>query len=314
MPDGSMLHIAPMKPPAAIARPRLRFGLAALAAVGLHGAAVLPFVLTPAPPPPPTVVEDVEMAPATEAAVPQAADAASFAESVAAAEAEPVQATEAPSEPLQATAPPEPPQPVPPPPETLTQPPPEPLLAEPPPPEPVLAEAPEPMPVEAPEPVQAEAPPEEAVTAELPLPPPPPPAPPPPQRVAAPRPTPRPAPQPATSAPAAAASAAAPLPPAPAIRRPPPSYVGALMKALERHKDYPSTARWRRAEGVALLRFSMRRDGTVSAWRVERSSGHADLDDAVERMIRRASPLPAPPGSLPGDPVELTVPVRFSLR
>jgi periplasmic protein TonB len=34
----------------------------------------------------------------------------------------------------------------------------------------------------------------------------------------------------------------------------------------------------------------------------------------VERMIRRASPLPAPPPELAGDPVELVVPVRFSLR
>lgn len=86
------------------------------------------------------------------------------------------------------------------------------------------------------------------------------------------------------------------------------------MKALERHKDYPSSARWRRAEGVAMLRFSIRRDGTISAWRVERSSGHADLDEAVERMIRRASPLPAPPANLPGDPVEWVVPIRFSMR
>nr|WP_264185821.1 TonB family protein [Roseicella aerolata] len=87
-----------------------------------------------------------------------------------------------------------------------------------------------------------------------------------------------------------------------------------MLAALERHKEYPSEARWRRAEGTAVLRFAMRRDGTIIGWRIERSSGHEVLDTAVERMIRRASPLPAPPPELAGDPVELSVPVRFSLR
>jgi protein TonB len=292
-------------PPAGLAR---RFALPALLATGLHLAAALPFVWQPAPSPPPSVVEDVEIASVAEPAAPRAAEAATFAESVAAAPPEPVRATEPPPdaveagqpETLAAAAPPD----------TLAPPPPEPLQ-EARPPEPVeAARPPEPEPLEA-------APPEEALAA---LPPPPPPAPPPPRpqaepRRAAPRPAQSapPAPRPA-EAPSAPAAAAAPVPPAPAPRRPPPSYVGALLAALERHKTYPEAARWRRAEGVAILRFAMRRDGTVTAWRIERSTGHADLDEAVERMIRRASPLPSPPPELPGDPVELAVPVRFSLR
>ena len=75
-----------------------------------------------------------------------------------------------------------------------------------------------------------------------------------------------------------------------------------MLAVLNRHKGYPSAARWRREEGIAPLRFSMRCDGTVTAWRIERSSGSQDLDGAVEQMIRRASPLPAPPDELPGDP------------
>jgi protein TonB len=153
------------------------------------------------------------------------------------------------------------------------------------------------------------------------IPPPPPapalPAPTPPPRP--PRPAPRAAPPAAPAprvaeapAPDAAAAAAAPAP-APAVRAPPPSYVGRLLAALERHKEYPTEARWRRAEGTALLRFTMCRDGTAAGWLIFRGTGHADLDEAVERMIRRASPLPPLP-ELPGDPVELAVPVRFSLR
>ena len=103
--------------------------------------------------------------------------------------------------------------------------------------------------------------------------------------------------------------------PAPAAAgAPPASYVARLFAALERHKTYPQEARFRRAQGVALLHFRMRRDGTVIGYRLERSAGDAALDGAVLAMIERASPLPAPPAEVAGDPIELTVPVRFALR
>jgi protein TonB len=95
---------------------------------------------------------------------------------------------------------------------------------------------------------------------------------------------------------------------------PAPNYVAQLFAALERHKTYPHEARFRRAQGVAMLRFRMRRDGTVVGYRLERSAGDPALDEAVLAMIQRASPLPAPPAELPGEPIELTVPVRFGLR
>jgi protein TonB len=50
------------------------------------------------------------------------------------------------------------------------------------------------------------------------------------------------------------------------------------------------------------------------AHRVERTSGDGALDGAVTAMIQRASPLPTPPPELRGDTIELTVPVRFTLR
>jgi protein TonB len=289
MPDGVTWRGGRMAEPPEAGQGR-RYAAAAVVALALHGGAVLPFLLAPEPPPVASVLEAMEIAPVPELAAPEAAEAPSFAEAVAAAPPDPVQAAEPPPE-IAAAAPPE----------EVAPPPQEP------PPEPVAAAEPEP--------VAAEPPPEEVAA----LPPPPPPAP-----VAAPPPRPatRPAPRPpqsappaprAAEAPSAPAAAAAPAP-APTRQAPPPSYVGALLAALERHKAYPGAARWRRAEGTALLRFAMRRDGTVAAWRIERSSGHEDLDLAVAEMIRRASPLPPPPPDLAGDPVELTVPVRFSLR
>ncbi|MCO6418953.1 energy transducer TonB, partial [Siccirubricoccus sp. KC 17139] len=126
--------------------------------------------------------------------------------------------------------------------------------------------------------------------------------------------TPAPAPTPAAPAP----QATAPVPtPAPAVARaaPPPNYVASLLSALERHKHYPPAARFARMEGSAMLRVVLRRDGSVAEWRFLRGTGHDLLDEAVANMIRRASPLPAPPSaSLAGEVLELLVPVKFSLR
>lgn len=219
---------------------------------------------------------------------------------------EPEAAQPPPPEPPSAELPP--PEPEPPPPE---EPPPEPLPVEPPPPEPTPPEPPPPEPAPEPEP--------EPVPAPLPEPPPPPP-PPPAAEPPPPQPRPRPRPRPVVARPAETSSAAPPVAaapnPAPAPRRAtgaPPSYLQALAAALERQKRYPEAARTRRAQGVALLYFSMRRDGSVMGWRIARSSGDADLDQAVEQMIQRAR-LPAMPSSMDGDTLSITVPVRFQIR
>ena len=315
MPDGLGQYLLPRMVVPAMRR---RYTGAASLAIALHMAAVLPLVWPRVQEVPPTTVEDAEIARSPEPVAPQSAEAESVTETVAAVPPEPVQTTEPPPEVVTQAAPP---------PDSVTPPPPEPVMqATPSPPEPtpppptelLRAEAPppEPVPMETPEMVEA-APPGETVAA---VQPPPPPVSPPSHPIRA-APVPRPVPRPATpravapaEAPSEAASDAAPAAPALTVSRPPPSYIGALLGVLNPHKDYPSAARWRREEGIVLLRFSMRRDGTVTAWRIERSSGSQDLDGAVEQMIRRASPLPAPPDELLGDPVEITVPVRFSLR
>jgi len=52
----------------------------------------------------------------------------------------------------------------------------------------------------------------------------------------------------------------------------------------------------------------------VLAHRIARSSGFADLDAEVMAMIMRAEPLPAFPASMTAARLDLTVPIRFSLR
>jgi protein TonB len=181
----------------------------------------------------------------------------------------------------------EPPPPEPPPPEPVEEPPPEPVsevVAEPPPP------PPKPKPPPRPRPVQIERP-----------------APPRPVEAAAPPPS-----VPAPPAPVAAVTA-----PGSSVSRPSnamPTWQGQLLAHIRRHKNYPRAAQIRRQEGVAQVRFVMDREGKVLFSGLERSSGHAILDEETLNLIRRAQPLLAPPPEMPDDRIELVVPVQYSLH
>jgi periplasmic protein TonB len=193
----------------------------------------------------------------------------------------------------------------------------------PPEPEPVPPE-PEPVPPE-PEPIppEPEPPPPESMPPEpipppevmLPAPPPPPPSPP---AVRQPPRAQRPAIEARRDAAAPAALEAAPVaaaPPAPmTVSNAVPTWQGLMLGRLQRFKRYPDAARLNREEGVAYLTFSMDRAGHVLSAAIARSSGSQALDSETLALVRRAEPLPAPPPEMPGDPVTLTVPVRFSLR
>ena len=92
------------------------------------------------------------------------------------------------------------------------------------------------------------------------------------------------------------------------------SWQTVLVKHLQQFKRYPSEAQERGEEGVVLLSFSVDRDGRVLARQVLHSSGYPVLDDEVMSMIERAQPLPPFPASMPEPKLDLTVPIRFSLR
>jgi periplasmic protein TonB len=128
--------------------------------------------------------------------------------------------------------------------------------------------------------------------------------------------------EPAAAAPPAAPAAAAPAPatPSPAARpaatpsgSAAPSWERALLAHIARFKHYPPDAERRGWSGVAVVRFALRRDGSLVAISLLQSSGHASLDDAATESIRRAAPLPSPPESVPGQTITLDLPLRFSL-
>ncbi|MCD4512138.1 energy transducer TonB [Brucella pseudogrignonensis] len=84
-----------------------------------------------------------------------------------------------------------------------------------------------------------------------------------------------------------------------------------LMAHLERRKKYPSGARSRREQGTAYVRFRIDDAGNVLSASLVRSSGFPELDAEVMSLVKRASPVPAPPA---GVNKTITAPVRFTVR
>jgi protein TonB len=121
--------------------------------------------------------------------------------------------------------------------------------------------------------------------------------------------------------PAQPAPAAPPAPPAPQVAALPPpvaapvvtaDYRSMLSSWLESHKRYPEEARQRGEEGRAVLRFRVDRMGRVLSYAVVSSTGFADLDAAVDNMMRGASLPPFPP-SMTSPEIEVSVTIRYGL-
>lgn len=85
-----------------------------------------------------------------------------------------------------------------------------------------------------------------------------------------------------------------------------PTWETALLGKLEQAKHAPAAS-----HGVVMLHFTMDRDGKVLAAKIEHSSGNDALDQEALAALQRAQPLPAPPTEVPGNSIELIVPVDF---
>jgi protein TonB len=103
--------------------------------------------------------------------------------------------------------------------------------------------------------------------------------------------------------------------PAP-VSRPPPdartaptptAKIDSLARQLARQLFYPPQAVAQGLEGTALVTVFFDPDGSVIAVRLERSSGHAILDDAALAAVRSLRTLPQAVAT------ETLVPVRFRL-
>jgi len=147
---------------------------------------------------------------------------------------------------------------------------------------------------------------------------------------------PKPEPEPLTRQPALASEASPPQP-IPPIETPSPSrpvesaqsletaeqsappaldraqIVQRLREELRAHFTYPPLARRRNIEGRVTLGFGIDGSGTIRDVRVLRSSGHAILDLAAERTLRRLHRVKWYPAISGGRSTEIELPVVYRL-
>lgn len=123
---------------------------------------------------------------------------------------------------------------------------------------------------------------------------------------------------------AAPASVAAAEPVAPAAAAPAPApaadaahqldnYGQRLSELFSRQQQYPRLAAQRGWEGEVRVRLSVARQGSLTAVRLERSSGFEVLDRHALAMIEEIGRLPPPPAEFSGE-VQVVVPVHYKLK
>ena len=91
-------------------------------------------------------------------------------------------------------------------------------------------------------------------------------------------------------------------------------YQQIISARIKQFKEYPQVAKRHHWEGTTVVQLRLSPDGKVTDISVVEKSGHEILDEAAVNMIRRASPLPAPPEGLRGRDQTVLVPIKFKLE
>lgn len=91
-------------------------------------------------------------------------------------------------------------------------------------------------------------------------------------------------------------------------------YQQIISARIKQFEEYPAVAKRRHWEGTTVVQLRLSPDGKVTDISVVEKSGHEILDEAAVNMIRKASPLPAPPEGLRGRDQTVLVPIKFKLE
>lgn len=86
------------------------------------------------------------------------------------------------------------------------------------------------------------------------------------------------------------------------------AWKGLVAAHINRKKRYPAEAR---GSGTVSVSFTIDRNGQVLSARLSGSSGTSAFDLEALALLRRASPLPAPPSGFGGETISLSIPLRF---
>lgn len=91
-------------------------------------------------------------------------------------------------------------------------------------------------------------------------------------------------------------------------------YTQMISMWIQRYKVYPKNLSDRGIQGKAIVRIRIDRKGNILRFRLDQSTGHAELDEAVARMVQAANPVPAVPANYPtGNVIEFLIPVSYKV-
>ena len=93
------------------------------------------------------------------------------------------------------------------------------------------------------------------------------------------------------------------------------SYKQELSAWLKKFKRYPTIAKRRAYQGLVTVRFSINNEGVLLDHEIIHASQYKSLNNAVIKMLEKATPMPAIPAELQTSEgyYEYEIPVRFEL-
>jgi len=91
-------------------------------------------------------------------------------------------------------------------------------------------------------------------------------------------------------------------------------YLAALHRALQDAMKYPRRAKRRRLEGVALVEFTVYREGRLEGIQLREGSGFPILDEAALNTVRSIKQFKPIPEKLAKNMLTLAIPIRFELH
>ena len=83
---------------------------------------------------------------------------------------------------------------------------------------------------------------------------------------------------------------------------------------IAKKQTYPRAALRQELEGRAKVEINIDREGNIVAHVIKSSTGHDLLDREVPKLLKRVSPLPAPPADASDSQLTMVVPLAWAIQ
>lgn len=87
-----------------------------------------------------------------------------------------------------------------------------------------------------------------------------------------------------------------------------------VSKKIAKKQSYPRAALRKELQGQARVEINIDRSGNIVAHSIQSSTGHEILDREVPKLMKRVSPLPAPPADAADNQLTMVVPLAWVLQ